>query len=205
MAVVLPVSLLVTFRLTGILPELPLETITVDAVGWNMSRPSDLSLVNETVKNFCADGSASVSLDVLSYTYYENAGFWLGFDVVRAMVSVNASVEEGFIESLAVSFLEVDGHAALDIDQNYDRIELVNLEVASIRDWSGLYFGGNAFFKAVSIGNRNMPTQNFFSHGCSMIKNDVNRQITLTLVATYYNGIARQEVTIPIQLKVIAA
>jgi len=40
LSIMVPIGLLATFRLTGVLQESPKpETITVESVDWNMSRP----------------------------------------------------------------------------------------------------------------------------------------------------------------------
>ena len=72
LSIIVPVSLLATFRLTGVLPEPPKpETITVETVSWNMSRPSDFTTVDERVENVYADDVALVRLGIFIGGYYE--------------------------------------------------------------------------------------------------------------------------------------
>jgi hypothetical protein len=202
LSIIIPVSLLAAFRVTGVLPGPPnRETVAVEAVSWNMSRLYDYKRLDELVNNSYITSVVSINLTVHVVNYYENDPVRFGLDNVDSIVLVNMSVREGFVESLFVNFAELDNHAALDIHQDMDHIDLVNLEVAKIVDWNEA-FGRNASFKATSI---NQPANAYLRFPLGWMfrdHNDTNHQLTITLEATLFNGATYQKIRIPIQMGV---
>ena len=200
LSIIIPVSLLAAFRVTGVLPGPPnRETLAVEAVSWNMSRLYDYKRLDELVNNSYTTSVVSINLTVHVVNYYENDPVEFGLDNVDSMVLINMSVREGFVESLFVNFTELDNHAALDIHQDMDNIDLVNLEVAEIVDWNGA-FGRNTYFKAMSI---NQPANAYLRFPFGWIfrdHNNANHQLTTTLEATLFNGTTYQKIKIPIQM-----
>lgn len=202
LSIILPVGLLTGLRLTGMLrgPSTP-EVLTVDTVGWSMSRPSDSRYVIDVVNNSYVDSVVSIDYVVEVFDYYENDGQWAGFDVVPSVVRVNMSVDEGFVESVIVNFTQLDGDAALDINGDTDHIQAVNLDVARIDDWDWV-FGKNAYIKATGI---NKPGNTYLQFQFAWMFKDPNsssHRLTITLEATYVNGNTYHTVRIPVQLDV---
>lgn len=115
LSIVVPVSLLVTLRLTGILQEPPtLETITAESVSWRLDRPSmTVELVDERIENALNNDEASVGIGVQITSYRENSGSWPfdGRDGVTFRVHVNATMEPGFAASFAVGFRPINPNA----------------------------------------------------------------------------------------------
>jgi hypothetical protein len=202
LSILAPLGILISLRLTGILKEPPTpETITVETVSWNMGRPSDFRHIDELVNNSYTDDVTSLNLVIYVVSYYENDQTWAGFDVLLSMVLVNISVSEGFVELLFVNFTELDKHAALDIHEDMDNIEVVNFEVAKIVDWNWV-FGRNAYIETTSI---NRPKNAYLKFPLGwMFKdpNNTNHKLTITLEATLFNGITYQKIKVPIQMEV---
>ena len=189
------------FWLAGVLPEPPeRETIAVEAVSWNMSRPSDYKPVEELVNNSYTDSGVSANLAVQVFEYYENHQGWAGFDVVWSMVLVNISVNDGFVESLIVDFTELDNDAALDIHDDMDRIEVVNLEIEKIVDWDWV-FGRNAYIKTMSTNHSENAYLEFLFAWMFKDQHNVDHQLAVTLGATIFNGTAYQRIEMPIQMR----
>jgi hypothetical protein len=189
------------FWLSGVLSEPPeQETIAVEAVSWNMSRPSDFKRVEELVNNSYTDSGVSVNLFVHVFEYYENNQGWAGFDVVWSKVLVNISVNDGFVESLIVNFTELDNHAALDIHDDIDRIEVVNLEIAKIVDWDWV-FGRNAYIKTMSTNHSENAYLEFLFAWMFRDEHNVDHQLAVTLGATIFNGTSYQRIEMPIQMR----
>lgn len=202
LSIIIPVSLLAAFRVTGVLPEPPnRETITVEAVSWNMSRPSDFKRVEELVNNSYTDSGVSVNLFVHVFEYYENNQGWAGFDVVWSKVLVNISVNDGFVESLIVNFTELDNHAALDIHDDMDRIEVVNLKIAKIVDWDWV-FGRNAYIKVMSTDHPENAYLEFLFAWMFKDPNDTSHELSIALEAILFNGATYQKTKVPIQMEI---
>ena len=103
LAIVLPISLLTTFKLTGIIsaPIHP-ETITLEPMIWCMERPACYVAINKKIeKSHIAEGLSAVS-GVLICSYHENSpDFIFGYrDGVVLRVCVNATVAQGSLISI---------------------------------------------------------------------------------------------------------
>lgn len=202
LSIVLPLSLLIAFRFTGVLsePETP-ETVMVDAVEWNISRPSNYIIINKWVKNSYSDDVAAMSLRVHVTEYLENSPLWDGFDVLWFRIIVTANSTDGFIHSAIVNFVEADEYAAIDI--NDGRIELTNLKVISIMDWDwtlgkGSYIRANAINQPGHVHLRDRVAWMFID------QNSVDHKVNVILELTYFDGVTYQMLIMPIQLKVLS-
>ncbi|MEA2089266.1 MAG: PPC domain-containing protein [Thermoproteota archaeon] len=106
LAVVLSISLLIGFQLTntGMNPEL--ETVTVEAVRWQIDRPSDDVHFNERIEKASTNDWASVGIGVEICTYHEDESNYPyeHRDGVGLNVDFNATVLPGFTASTTVRF-----------------------------------------------------------------------------------------------------
>ncbi len=205
LSIIVPVSLLVSFRLTGVLPEPPIpETFTVEVVRWNMSRPSDFTTLDESVENVYADDAALVRWSIFIGAYHENNPDWpfdyndgLGFRLVAT-----ANVSSGFIYSLAVKFSKIEDTAFLDIvadlkDPNW--VELDNLEIKAVRDsWRT----NKPYIDAMARNQPEYCSLKMASFWVFFDKNNIDHWIMASLEVKYFNGATYQAVALPIQLKV---
>ena len=197
-------SLLVAFRLTGVLREPTQETITVETVNWNMTRPTDpIHVVDERVKNLYTDGIVLVGLEARINLYLENSEFWAGFDVIEWSISVNASLAEGSVESLIVSFTGVDEYASLDISEDPDHFKLVDVKVVDIEDWEWT-LGKDSYLKAVSANQPKHIYLQFRTAWMFVDQNDKNHNISIILELTYFTGTINRRVVMPIELGVLS-
>jgi hypothetical protein len=77
LSIMLPISLLATFRLTGVIQEPPTpQIITVETVSWNMSRPSNYIILDVLGRNHYSDDIVSVNFSINIVTYHENEEFF---------------------------------------------------------------------------------------------------------------------------------
>ena len=107
LSILVPTSLLVTFRLTGVLREPPTpETITIDEVAWQIERPSKYTRIEEIVENAYKDHTVLIKASVSIHSYFENGladPYW-NRDGIAFRVDVSATAVQGFIVSIAVEF-----------------------------------------------------------------------------------------------------
>lgn len=202
LSIVLPVSLFAALRLAGVFsePATP-EILAAEIVDWSMSRPYRYEAISGLVNNSYTDNGASVDVVVHVRYYYENDPVLFGLDNVYSDMLVNVSVNEGFVESLFVNFTKLDEHAALDVSEDMDTMQMVNVEVSKISDWN-LVFGRDAYIRATSVNHpKNASLRLIFA----WIFNDpdnADHLLAVTLEATVFNGGKYQRIQVPIQMQV---
>ena len=194
LSIILPISLLVTFRIAGIVREPPeTQTITVNAVIWNMTRPSLFSNMNAWVNNSYAD---IVNFNIFVNHYIDNhqeRGDYLEF-----WVHLNASVNDGFIQSMVIHFSRIDSNAYLNIIEDPDWISLRNLSIEAIHDWRT-----NNDIQANAVGR---PAEVSLKAGVWWMFTDedsIDHSLPLSAEVTYFDGTMYQKVIIPICVEVL--
>jgi hypothetical protein len=205
LSIILPVSLLISFRMSGITPEPQTpETTTVEAVTWNMSRPADYAGLGEEVNNLYEDGFISINFTVKICSYYENDPSFDRLDRLTLILSLDAWVSEGFIHSAIVKFSKVDTYSATDISQNNYHLTFVNLKLQRIVDWR-LKMGNEAYLYATATNQPKNAYLQFAVHWLFADQNNVNHEVNITSECTLFNGIQYRKIIIPIYLMVAAA
>ena len=204
LSVIVPVSLLVTFRLTGVLPEprTP-ETITVETVSWNMSRPADIVTIDEWVKNSYTENLASIDLSIHVQEYYEDDPdfpAW-GDDYVKLRVVGDINISDGYVHSLVIRFPKTDSHTTLYIERHPEAIRLDNLKLERIR--GSATDKKEAYLETTSLNQPKNCSLKILSYWVLQDRNNLNHWITVTFEATYYNGTTWKKIEIPIQLGVL--
>lgn len=202
LSIVVPVSLLVTLRLTGVIPEPP-ETITIEAISWNMNRPKDLTaFTNLKVINLFGNENISADLSVSIDTYFENSPAFDYNDVFWLIINATAKVNNGFIYSMVVKFSQVDTNAILIMDETPVFISLRNLSIQSIR--ATATYKHEAGFTTVSFDQSKDCSLQILVHWIFFDKeNGAKHPITATLELTYFNGTIYQRIAIPVSLEVM--
>jgi hypothetical protein len=208
LAIILPTSLLITLKLTGIIPEPQQpETMHVHSVDWNMTRPSDYIAIDKWVENSYNDGKASVGLGVNIEDYAEN---WVGppaygNDFAQLRITSTAEMEDGFIYSFSVKFLALDTYGFVGINSDPSSYELSNLQMS--RMCGLLASESKAYFEASAI---NFPIDKPKNCSLSMLAywifvegDNIDHLITISLEVTYYDGTTYKKVEIPINLGVL--
>jgi hypothetical protein len=204
LAIILPVTLLVTFKLTGVIPEPQTpETTTLEPVCWNMSRPSDDDiLINEWTNNSYVDCGVAVVLGVHILKYYEHdpGPPAEGNDYLSLRVVVTAEVDDGFVHSIVMTFSASDSYAFLGVLEDPSFMELRNAKLGDIHD-----FGAGEIKAHLKASCINQPENCSLSILSSWIfvEKEVDHLITVSLEVTYYNGSAYERVEIPINLRVL--
>lgn len=199
LSIMLPISLLATFRLTGVLPEPPTpETITMETINWKMERPSKDVRSFDGIKNVYNDNLISISLIFLEYR--DNYD-WNDLDFLTLMVSF-----KGSISTAEARFQPTDVDSILDVDeevlQNPPRYPdaVVNMTLTGIRA-----VGTNvteAYVTAKATGSSSTLT--IVAHWVfyDVIENNKDHILKMTFEATYLNGSAYRKIIAPAILEV---
>jgi hypothetical protein len=203
-SIVVPISLLVTFRLTGVLREPPTisQSITVDIVSWNTSRPTKYVDLDEKVENSYIDDIISTNLTVSVVGYSENQlGFpsW-GGDFVKLDIIATVDTSIGFIHLINIRFSRTDVYAFLNIVDDPDAIELENLAKKQLKDgtWSN-----EGQFIASPVNETNWCSLRIAVFWVLFDENDTNHLETIMLETTYFDGTAFRKINVPTQLEVL--
>jgi len=206
LSVVVPVGLLVSFRLTGILQEpLTPEIIELEAANWNMTRPTLNNTgavpLDENVVNSYEDSVASMFFKVGVGAYYENDSafpFW-GYDGLIIRLNATARVTKGFVYSLVFKFALQEGNAIVETWEDPDVIELYNVRSANLRDDWWIEEPYAEFY------GENQPKDcraKFQAAWVFLDENSMDQQMSTTLEVTYFDGTVYRRAVLPILLKV---
>ena len=204
-SVIVPIGLLATFRLTGVLhgPPTISRTTTADMAYWNMSRPAGILNIEEKITNTYHEDAFSSSLNIHLCTYIENDGlYFYNDDVLWFSLTANANTSFGFIYSMHIESSETDKYAKLHFDeQELDSTELYNLTQKRVVD--GTYLQ-KAVFEAISIGQ---PKECALKMGSRVWvffdENNLDHWVTITLEIVYFDGAIYRQVSIPIRLGIL--
>lgn len=209
LSIIVPVSLLVSFRLTGILsgPEGPVtiaETITLETVKWELERPYSHIHIRESVRGFY-EKEIKLSQEILIYDYHTESWGYGGSDYVVLIINVTAALQAGFVNNVNITFRE-----------DYENSEIHFFEVQawpmfyshvenlSIIDYAHHLLGSDlkAFMELAGV---NQPKSVHFDGIVHWILCNQKNKTRLMEIATelvYYNGTAYTKVVQTFQLKI---
>lgn len=129
LSIMIPISLLVTFRLIGVIPEPPRkETITLEPVNWKAERPSSYTEFFQKDKvNVLSDDMMSIVVIVAGY----EKNSYGDVDVLNLLTYVNVTGmgTKMWASEVVVRFQPTDGTSKLRVDFNYYALSAVNMTV----------------------------------------------------------------------------
>lgn len=217
LAVVLPMSLLATFRLTGVLPEPSVEAITVEPVSWQMDRPrldpDDTLHIDETIENGYSDNYTSIEIGIHLYYYKEDWNeipFGKHRDGMSFKLNITTAVAEGFNSSFVVRFHAVDAYSTIYIERQFGNVSgqylatynatIIELRAVS-KEWmdGGWYNVGEAYVKAESTSSHCGLTGQI--HWVFDDQNVEDHHLEATLEFTHFNQTTSQKILVPIILE----
>lgn len=202
LGVILPVSLLVTFKLTGIIPE-PLQpkTFRADVVSSNITRPSK-STTYGWVTNHYSDAVASVELKVAIGTYHVGDPRYAYSDYLNLKIVAMANMSQGFIQSVTVQFLRTSNkNSVVNVNEDPDYSSTECLKIEKIYDYST---ESEAYIMATTVGEP--ENCSLTSHAYWIFLNeeeDIDHFLIINFETTYYNGTAYRKAILPIQIGVL--
>jgi len=198
-AVILPMSLLTTFKLTGIIPEpITPETFVVEAKSWSGERTPRATALKEKIANSYSDDLASINFEVSVGTYCVGDSTWNYLDFLNLHISASANITEGFIYSMDVKFLKGNNYtSAMKIFQDSALLELQNLQIEKFHSsWSG----SDEAYITTTAKAKPTECQLICNVNWIFINQNVDDNATATLETTYFNGTTYQKIVMPIHL-----
>lgn len=210
-SIIIPVGLLVTFKLTGILqgPITISETKTLQPVKWKFDRLGVSCKMKDEVNASHLEHDFSMNQSVFIDHYFEASSDYGGRDSVSMLVSIRAEVFDGHIESVYMVFRENytkskvyffgmvrDPH---QFTHKFENLSLVNfahmgrgyedyymkgfLELAGVDDPRGIYIRQPVHWILPSSYNQ-------------------THQMEITFQVTYFNGTTYNRIDQPFQLTI---
>jgi hypothetical protein len=207
-AVILPLSILTTFKLTGIIPEpVAPEVTVVDTVNWNMTRPLNpdggVYNIGEMVENTYADNEATIRVRVNIAEYendpYPTMGPYFGRDGVVFTVFANFSISKGFGVSLVIKYLTMDDNATIYVQTSSYAVIQENASITDIK-----WFGTNKNEAYAKTEILNSPCYlGIQAYWVFDDQSTINHALNVTLEATYFNEAAYKKVVLPVTLEML--
>lgn len=206
LSIAVPVSLLASFKLTGILnqPEIRLEDATLEPMTLNLTRPSEtweaIQIMKATQK-WQREG-AYISASIIPSSYREGSAGdpFCGRDGLVFRFFVNVSFTQGCISSLSINLHLANDSSLLLLDLNPYALEIVNGSIVGIS-----YLGTNetdAHLKA-NILNRScsIRDQVFWVF---LDENSQSHELQVTAEVVHVNGNSVEKIRIPMILKMLS-
>lgn len=206
LAVVVPVGLLATLRLTGILtePQTP-ETITVEAVNWSMDRPYKYVVFSvntgwgNVVETNYADETVLVDICVYHSIFLVEYGSspFFGRDGFVFRVWVNTTALKGFVSSIMVQF-QTDNQSDKEISEGF--FELYNATVTSAKYWTTN--SSKPVFVETEVSDSSASLKLMLEW---VLSDDRERahQAFVTAEILYFNGTSYRKIILPLQFDVM--
>jgi len=206
MSIVVPVSLLTTLRLTGILqgPITISETITLRTIEWIFERPNEYVVIGDALHGSYHTSGLSAALDIKLVDYANNSQFLDDNDFLRMIMVINSTSTNtnDFIESVYVVFHK-DSQPSL-VDWLETTFKFENLTLASVS--SGRT--GVEDYKAayVRLTGANHPNKIYISalvEWSFLTLKTKTHEMEVAFELTYYNGTVYKKLIQPFQLEIL--
>lgn len=205
LSIVVPMSLLAAFRLTGILrgPITISETTTLETIKWEFQRPDQFVYIDDRLEPSHSSEELLATFHIGVEVYLERTAT-IGYDAVfmRIMINSTATSPDAFIENVYVVFHENYERSKVNWDGTefyFDGLSLVERAEAGIteKDYAKAYIRlagidhpNNVYLSAIAIWKLRSP-------------NTQNHQIEVICELTYFNGTVYKKIAQPFQLKIV--
>lgn len=210
LGIVVPVGLLATFRITGILqgPITISETTTLETVKWEFERPNLLVNIRDRVENLYNADDVSMVYSILIGHYHEGPFTYDGVDYLSMAVNVTATALNGYIESVYVVYCEDHERSLVALLEKDNLIVLGNLSIQNLADafakqWL-LKNDTKAFMSLTGVDHPSSVYVYAPTHWILRSPNKQSHQMEIVSEVTYYNGTAYKKVVMSTILRVIA-
>jgi len=206
LSIMVPISLLAGFRITGLIQEPYTEVITTDDVVWTHERPPLKHLnagggyeFDTMVKNFYGNDDIAVELIVHVYYYWENHDCWtFGIrDQVDFRVYVNVSMGQMSDSRIMVKYCPKDGNAIVWVHNDPFFLIAENASVTDIEQIGTDATEAYAAARALSSSYRLFTWNDWLFSD----ENLEDHTLEITLEMTYRDGIANRKIVLPIVLE----
>ncbi len=201
LSIIVPMSLLGTFRLTGILkePTKVAETITLETIEWEFERINQSADIFYVVEALHDDNGFAVNQRIHIWDYVNRPLAWSGSTITMVVeLNSNTTSQNGYIESVYVALYK-DQLSTVDWVRPLSRFgNLSIVEQAVGYEWST-----KADLRLTSVKHSRSVKFSAMVVWSLLTPNNQSHQMDVLYELIYYNGTAYKKITQPFQLKVM--
>jgi len=198
-ALILPISLLTTLKLTGIIlePQQP-ETTTLEHVTWRMERPlGDMEFDEKINVNYLFDDMLSMDVNVFIHVFSEAWGF-LDVDNLIFSLSLNLTSTQKHVSSIKITYEPITFNSTLFIGRNDCEIEKLNVTIKEMRNTGEYEDRAYVAFNVLNVPCY-LKTQCYWAFWNDNTKN-YEHMLQIILEVVYFNGTVYKKAVVPIVL-----
>jgi hypothetical protein len=206
LSVILPVSLLVGFRISGVTngPVAVAETSTLSPTTWECERLGvSINILKTVQSSYVSD--ASILTQALMGDYLTDSVYG-GSDYIDFNLSLTFTATQGILDNVNITFIE-ESHSVIDF---FDISvwpgpsgRLDNLSLTNYADWTQTT-GLKAFLSLKGVDN---PSKAYFTGSINWIFYDNYTQshhLEISAATTYYNGSSYKKIIQPFEFNIVA-
>jgi hypothetical protein len=205
LSIVVPVGLLASFKLAGLLgPAAISETTTLETIEWVFERPNQTVHIDDQLNATYDIDGLSVAFDLILGVYDNDEPVFYNNDLISIGMRINSTVTSpnSFIESVYVVVGKDSQPSLFGWISTYFG-NSINLSLVAVS--SGRTIGENYKQAYARLNGEDNPEEIYFwatAEWSLLTPNNISHQIEVTYEFTYYNGTAYNKIIQPFQLKI---
>lgn len=204
LSIIVPAGVLAGLGLSGLLNKPAVsQTINLNPVSWNMTRPASLLEINNSLENVYADETIQLNFKLFIWAYDNDDPWWGEYgDYVEIDPRLTVNLTRGHVDSLTIRFSGIDNASYLDIieDPIGSFLWVHNLQINTIEDG---FETPQPYVAATAVGK---------PKDCSIVlttfwrfcdKDSRDHVSTATLELVYFDGEVYKKIVAPVQFGVL--
>jgi len=182
------------------------ETTVLETVEWQIERPADNINIWDATNASYESNEVSMNPLIFIDDFHGNSGLYDGSDYIAMVVKINASVSEGFVHLVNVTFWENYEGSQVDFfeDNAWPKrfINLENLSVTCHNDFFLFSRGLKAFVELAGVNHPKKVSFGCITHWILRSPKNYTHQLEIRFELVYFNGTAYKKIVQPLLLKV---
>ena len=207
LSIIIPMSLLATFRITGVLqgPIVVSEVETLETIMWETERPDEVISLDNSV-NSTYEGEIKLFQEIFVGHYVDVAGKYGGSDYIMLCINITASTLNGYMQNIRLTLRDQYEKAQLHIPEDkinpakYDNPPskyIKNLTVTDYEHWAREVFADLA-------GINSPKTASFWISADWILQSSYNQTHVMEAIfeTIYFNGTSYKKIVQPFQITI---
>ena len=182
------------------------ETTVLETVEWQIERPADNINIWDATNASYESNEVSMNPLIFIDDFHGNSGLYDGSDYIAMVVKINASVSEGFVHLVNVTFWEnYEGSQVDFFEDNAWPKRFINLENLSVTCHNDFFLFSRGLKAFVELAGINHPKKVFFScfpHWILRSSKNFTHRLEVRFELVYFNGTVYKRIVQPFQVKV---
>jgi hypothetical protein len=205
LSIVVPVSLLTSFKLTGFLgePATIKETITLEPVTWEYERPNQTVHLDNLLESSYSNNKILATMYLLIGEYAEDDSALVSdFITIRVKMNLTGADSDFSIENVYLIFRDIYKGSRLFFQRTNTDFQCINLSLVKIVDGIN---GENNLKASINLAGLNHPNDVYLQWNTIWTLHSLNTQdheLSATYEVTYYNGTAYNKIVQPFQIRI---